>query len=291
MDTGEMIVRPYHDTDESQVVELWERCGLRRPVNNPYHDIRRKLNVDGELFLIGAIGDRIVATVMAGYDGHRGAAYYVAVDPAHQRKGIGRAIMGEMERRLAAMGCPKINLLVRGENKKVIEFYRRLGFVVEDNVQMGKRLEIDGGSPQTPLAIGSDDLFLEQFENKQWPLERWHHRQHIKIAYLYLRRYPFDEAMRRIRDGIRAYNDAHKISDTPMSGYHETMTQAWMRLVELVLKEYGAAESADHFFDAHPELSQKKTLRLFYSRERFMSAEAKQKFVEPDLAPFPRSGK
>ena len=67
------------------------------------------------------------------------------------------------------------------------------------------------------------------------------------------------------------------------------MTQAWLRLVDLVLREYGPAVEADAFVEQHPELSEKKTLRLFYSRERFMSAEAKVSFVEPDLTPLPRS--
>ncbi|HEY1683782.1 MAG TPA: GNAT family acetyltransferase [Tepidisphaeraceae bacterium] len=142
----EIIIRPYRDADETQVVTLWERCGLTRPVNNPHRDIRRKLNVDRELFLVGVLNNKIVAAIMGGYDGHRGAVYYVGVDPDHQRKGFGRIIMMELERRLRELGCPKFNLLVRGENKKVIEFYQRLGFTVEDNVQMAKRLIDDSKS-------------------------------------------------------------------------------------------------------------------------------------------------
>ena len=80
---------------------------------------------------------------MAGYDGHRGWINYLAVDPAHQRRGLGRAIMAEAERRLRACACPKINLQVRAGNTGVIEFYRELGFAVEDLVSMGKRLERD----------------------------------------------------------------------------------------------------------------------------------------------------
>jgi hypothetical protein len=102
-----------------------------------------------------------------------------------------------------------------------------------------------------------------------------------------LRKYSLEEASRRIADGIRAYNAAHQIIDSPTTGYHETMTQAWIRLVDFVIRQYGPAESADNFFDAHPELWQSKTLRLFYSRDLFMSAEAKRRFVEPDLTPLP----
>lgn len=98
---------------------------------------------------------------------------------------------------------------------------------------------------------------------------------------------PFAQAADSLRTGIRAHNAAHGIVDTPTAGYHETMTLAWLRLVEMVLLEYGPEPTGEAFCEAHPELLQKKTLRLFYSRERFMSSEAKVRFVEPDLAPLP----
>ncbi|MEM9586057.1 MAG: hypothetical protein AAGA03_02145 [Planctomycetota bacterium] len=132
-----------------------------------------------------------------------------------------------------------------------------------------------------------DEQFLVDFQDCQLPINQWHHREHVKLAYLYLRRHSFDQALCRIREGIKAYNAAHQIPSSPTSGYHETMTQAWLHLVQFALKQYGASENADAFCDDHPELSQKKTLRLFYSPERFMSAEAKTSFVEPDLTPFP----
>lgn len=135
----------------------------------------------------------------------------------------------------------------------------------------------------------TDVEFLQQFESRAWPLSEWHHRDHVRLAYLLLREGTFEQAAERIRRGIRAHNAAHGVTDTPTSGYHETMTLAWLRLVETILLEYGPEATADAFCDAHPELMQKKSLRLFYSRERFMSAEAKVRFVEPDLAPLPRS--
>ncbi len=137
----------------------------------------------------------------------------------------------------------------------------------------------------------SDKDFLEQFETGTWPLKEWHHKQHIKVAYLYLCRDPFDAAMARIRERIKAYNTAQHIPDAPDRGYHETMTQSWMRLVHLTLCEYGPAETADAFYERSPQLQQQKTLRLFYSREVFMSTRAKTEFVEPDLGPFPKSCK
>jgi ribosomal protein S18 acetylase RimI-like enzyme len=139
--------------------------------------------------------------------------------------------------------------------------------------------------------MSDDEHFVRDFEALRWPLDRWHHRDHVKLAYLHLLRYGLDGAMDRLRSGIKAHNAARGILDSPTGGYHETMTQAWLRLIHATLCEYGAAESADAFYDAHPELSQVKTLRLFYSRERFMSAAAKTELVEPDLAPLPRSGR
>jgi ribosomal protein S18 acetylase RimI-like enzyme len=139
-----LLVRPFELSDEPEVIALWERCGLTRPWNDPRKDIRRKLEVRPDLFLVGVLDGRVVASVMAGYEGHRGWINYLAVLPEHQRKGFGRVMMAEAERRLCDAGCPKINLQVRSTNTAVIEFYRRLGYGVDDVVSMGKRLVHDG---------------------------------------------------------------------------------------------------------------------------------------------------
>lgn len=133
-----------------------------------------------------------------------------------------------------------------------------------------------------------DETFLREFEAGRWPLDQWHHRDHVKLAYLYLRRYEFDEAMTHLRAGIQAHHAAHGVPESLTSGYHETTTRAWLTLIDVVLREYWSAVSADAFFEQHPELWRTKVLRLFYSRERFTSAEAKAGFVEPDLAGLPR---
>ena len=136
-----MVIRPFVATDETSVVALWEHCGLTRPWNDPRKDICKKLAVRPDLFLVGTLDGVVVASVMAGYEGHRGWINYLAVAPEHQGKGLGRAMMAEAERLLRAAGCPKINLQVRSTNAKVIEFYRRLGYTVDDVVSLGKRLE------------------------------------------------------------------------------------------------------------------------------------------------------
>ncbi|MBX3747059.1 MAG: GNAT family acetyltransferase [Verrucomicrobiae bacterium] len=140
-----MVIRPFDPDDEEDVVRLWQRCDLVRPWNDPRKDIRRKLEVRPDLFLVGTVDNKIAATVMLGYEGHRGWINYLAVDPDHQRHGYGRALMAEAERLLRAAGCPKINLQIRATNQGVIEFYRRLGYAVDDVVSMGKRLECDDG--------------------------------------------------------------------------------------------------------------------------------------------------
>ena len=138
-----MEIKSFEPRDSAAVVQLWSDCGLIVPWNDPLKDIERKLSVQPEMFLVGWLNARIIASVMAGYDGHRGWINYLAVDPKHQRRGLGRRMMEEAESRLRAAGCPKINLQVRGSNAAVIEFYQRLGFRQDDVVSFGKRLEPD----------------------------------------------------------------------------------------------------------------------------------------------------
>ena len=136
-------IRPYESSDEVQVVQLWTDCGLVVPWNDPHRDIQRKLDVQSELFLVGSLAGKTIATVMAGYDGHRGWINYLAVHPDHQHTGTARRMMAEAEIRLRAAGCPKINLQVRSTNTNVIEFYRKIGYKMDDVVSFGKRLDPD----------------------------------------------------------------------------------------------------------------------------------------------------
>jgi len=139
----EMEIRTYRSEDEAAAVQLWRDCNLVVPHNDPHRDIHRKQAFQPDLFLVGVEANRVVASVMAGYEGHRGWMNYLAVAPDRQRAGLGRQMVAETERRLRSLGCPKINLQVRRANAGVMEFYRRLGFLEDDVASMGKRLEKD----------------------------------------------------------------------------------------------------------------------------------------------------
>lgn len=141
-----MQIRSFMPRDEAGVIALWHQCGLTRAWNDPHEDVQRKLTTQPELFLVGEIDGVVVATVMAGFDGHRGSVNYLAVSPAHRNRGFGRALMQHVEQALIARGCPKLNLQVRTGNDPALTFYRRLGYSVDDVISCGKRLIPDGAS-------------------------------------------------------------------------------------------------------------------------------------------------
>lgn len=139
-----MLIRPFRLPDTEDVVALWETAGLTRPWNDPRKDVIRKLGVQPELFLVAVNeDDRVVGSVMAGYDGHRGWMNYLAASPNARGLGIGRALVEHVEAALRELGCPKVNLQVRSTNAEVVAFYEHLGYSVDDTVDLGKRLIAD----------------------------------------------------------------------------------------------------------------------------------------------------
>jgi ribosomal protein S18 acetylase RimI-like enzyme len=140
MSQTELQIRPFVNADETAVLALWNRCGLIVPQNNPQQDIAAKRQCQPDLFLVGTLSNALVATAMAGYDGHRGWIYYLAVEPAHRRKGIGRKLINHVIAALRQRGCQKLNLQVRASNPGVLEFYRGLGFTDDDVISLGMRL-------------------------------------------------------------------------------------------------------------------------------------------------------
>jgi len=138
-----MITRPFDKSDQQAVISLWVDCDLVVPWNDPLKDIERKLKVDPDLFLVGELNGEIVASVMGGYEGHRGWINYLAVSPRHQRKGYGRLIMEAVELAIAQKGCPKINLQIRAGNTDIAAFYQSIGYDIDNVIGLGKRLEPD----------------------------------------------------------------------------------------------------------------------------------------------------
>jgi len=135
-----MHIRQFQREDEAAVIALWERCGLVVPRNDPARDIALKMAWQPELFLVGEQDAQIVASVMAGYEGHRGWINYLAVDPHARQRGLGRQMMSAAEDALRALGCPKINLQVRTSNAAVRAFYQRIGYAEDEVISLGKRL-------------------------------------------------------------------------------------------------------------------------------------------------------
>ena len=141
MKNSALLIRPFQEGDVDVLVSLWNICKLIVPWNITYKDIARKLKVQAELFLVGYLEDKLIASVMAGYDGHRGWINYFAVHPDFQARGYGKQLVDNVENRLRELGCPKINLQIREENDKVFSYYQKLGFVEEKRINMGKRIE------------------------------------------------------------------------------------------------------------------------------------------------------
>ncbi len=139
----DMVIRQFLPGDNEAVIDLWKTCNLTKSWNNPEQDINRKLKDSPELFLVGTINRIIVASVMAGYDGHRGWIYYLAVGPGYRKRGLGRQIMAAAEERLLETGCPKIDLMVRKDNMGVIDFYQKIGYGHDEVITMSKRLTED----------------------------------------------------------------------------------------------------------------------------------------------------
>ena len=135
-----LVIRTFCPDDEADVIDLWQQCGLVVPWNNPANDIQRKLSDSPDLFFVGLLGSELVASCMAGYDGHRGWIYFLAVKIAHQRQGFASRLVNHAEAALKHMGCPKIDLMVRNTNENVISFYRSVGYDTDPVVVLSKRL-------------------------------------------------------------------------------------------------------------------------------------------------------
>jgi alkanesulfonate monooxygenase SsuD/methylene tetrahydromethanopterin reductase-like flavin-dependent oxidoreductase (luciferase family)/ribosomal protein S18 acetylase RimI-like enzyme len=155
-----VTIREFAPDDAPAVATLWQRVFHDdSPWRAPDAIFERRRRRQGELFLVATLDGVVVATTMAGYDGHRGWLYRVAVAPEHRRRGLGRALVREAEQRLRQLGCPKVNLQIEGENRDAVGFYERLGWTVEDRVSMGKAL---AAAPERARGATEIGVYLPQ---------------------------------------------------------------------------------------------------------------------------------
>ena len=136
-----MKIRKFQDSDKAALIDLWQTVFPDDPPHNkPSSVIDAKLKVDDLIFIAQSEGE-LVGACMAGYDGHRGWLYAVAVAPAHRRKSVGKLIVQHTLQSLKELGCMKVNLQIRSTNTEVAAFYQSLGFTVEDRLSMGAFIE------------------------------------------------------------------------------------------------------------------------------------------------------
>ena len=133
-------IRPIRDGDKEAVAKLWRVCGLVRPWNDPLRDIESaRANASSDIFVaVSEEGGGIAGSVMAGYEGHRGWVYYVAVAQEHRSQGLGERLMRHAEAWLASAGAPKVMLMIREENEAVRRFYEAIGYEVEERTVMSR---------------------------------------------------------------------------------------------------------------------------------------------------------
>ena len=137
-------IRIYRERDREQVLALWQECDLIHPKNDPQKDLDRKKGFGEELFLVIEEREKIIGTVMGGYDGHRGIINYLGVHPSFRGQGLGKMLLQAVEQKLIDLGCPQVNLLVWSNNSEVLKFYKKTQyFEANDIVLLRKRLISD----------------------------------------------------------------------------------------------------------------------------------------------------
>ncbi len=134
-------IRPLKNGEEAALAALWERAGLVRPWNDPLSDIALAKAAPSAEILVGLSDGAIAASALVGFDGHRGWMYYVAVDPDRQGQGLGLAMMAAGEAWLSERDCPKVEVILRGDNAQATGFYDAAGYRREDRILMSKWLK------------------------------------------------------------------------------------------------------------------------------------------------------
>jgi len=134
-------IRQYQSSDFEGLDALWQEAFPNDPPwNRAEAAVPAKLAFQPDLLFVALEGDAVIGSIMAGYDGHRGWLYAVAVRKSKRRRGIGAALVTHAEQALNALGCGKINLQVRSTNEAVVSFYREMGYDIEERISLGKRV-------------------------------------------------------------------------------------------------------------------------------------------------------
>jgi len=235
---------------------------------------------------IAAEGDATlgaIAIVREWSDWHNTAYWwiqFVFVVPEARGRGVVDRLLERVTQVAAALGAPELRLYVHPENARAIRAYERLGFTPSLYRILTRPVPRE---PPAELAL-DDDTLWRAFHERTLGHAQWTHTAHLRIAWLHMSRYELDEAHLRMRIGIIRLNAAHGLIETPIRGYHETLTRVWLVLVRALGRRTPCTDSAS--FLSSPGLERDAPLR-YYTRERLFSVAARTMFVAPDLGELP----
>jgi ribosomal protein S18 acetylase RimI-like enzyme len=139
----EMVkIRKFRQTDKDSVITIWKDVfNPQKPHNDPELVINMKTKHNDGLFFIAEENKQLIGTIMGGFDGHRGWLYSLAVSPKYRRKGVGTLLVNKVLNELINLGCIKVNLQIYSDNRSTVEFYKKIGFLIEDRISMGKKIK------------------------------------------------------------------------------------------------------------------------------------------------------
>jgi GNAT superfamily N-acetyltransferase len=231
-------------------------------------------------------GDRAVGAigVVREWSDWNNAAYWwiqlVFLLPEARGRGLLDVLIQRIVDEARAGSAPELRLYVHPDNRRAMRAYERLGFRSLPYSMMAIALT----RAPTEASELDDDTLWTAFHDRVLPASAWTHVEHLRVAWMHLERFSFEEAHLRMRVGIIRLNAAHGLVETSERGYHETLTRAWLALVADARARGPSVDSAAFVATRAPE--RHAPLR-HYTRERLFSVEARARFVAPDLAPLP----
>lgn len=160
----------------------------------------------------------------------------------------------------------------------------------QSSLELERLMSSLGGEDFMKEKYDSDDnSLMEQFQSSQLPVNYFQrHRTHIRLAYLFLKKYNgYEGAFKQMSADLKKYFEHHVIN-SKTTGYHETLTVAWLRVVNHIISNFGDAFNSNVFCDTHPFLLHNSLMRMYYKADTIYSEKAKAEFVAPDLNPLPK---